>query len=215
MILDKNKFEKKYMGKSWNEGKKHPYQEFIVEDSVKKFYSFLKSKKVTGKLLDIGCGTGKNTIFFEKKKFNTSGVDFASSALKLCKKNAKREKSNAKFKVADIIGDNFKEKFDVVIDCGCLHHIRKIYWKKYLKNILASIKKDGYFYLHGFGDNSYKLGFAPKNRNWRIKKGHYTHFFSIEEIKDLFGKHFKIVKTYEFTSLSKKFIIRAFYMRRK
>lgn len=203
------------MEKSWSEGKKHEYRKFIVEDSIKKFYSFLNSKKVKGKLLDIGCGNGKNTIFFDKKGFDTLGVDFTRSALDLCRKNAKRERSKAKFKVADVIESNFKEKFEVVIDCGCLHHIRKKFWKKYLKNILNSVKKEGYFYLHGFSDNSYKLGFAPRNRNWRVKRGHYTHFFSTKEIKEVFGKYFKVIKTYEYTCLSKKFIVRAFYMQRK
>lgn len=212
--MNQNKFEKDYMELSWQKQDK-PYKKFIIEDSIKQFNSFLSSKSIQGTLLDIGCGSGKNSIFFAKQGFSVKGTDFSNSALKLAKKNAKERNSAVKFKLADVIEDDFKEQFDVVLDCGCLHHIRKKYWRKYLKNILVSIKQGGYFYLHGFGDNSHKLGFAPKNRNWHIKKGHYTHFFSDKEIKELFYPHFKIIKKYEFTSLTKKFIVKAFYMQRK
>ena len=211
--MDQNQFEKSYMETSWKNLDK-PYKKFIIEDSIKQFNSFLKLKSIQGTLLDIGCGSGKNSIFFDQQGFLVKGIDFTNSALKLCRENAQNRKSQAKFMVADIIEGKFNEEFDVVLDCGCLHHIRKKYWKKYLKNILSSVKSKGYFYFHGFGDNSHKLGFAPKNRNWHIKNGHYTHFFSDNEIKELFGKHFKIIKKYEFTNLTKKFIVKVFYLQR-
>lgn len=214
--MDQNLFERRYMEKSWKKGKKYAYRRFIVESSVKKLCSFLKSKKIKGRLLDVGSGTGKNAIFFDQKGFDVLGVDFASPAIKLCKTNAKREKSKAKFKVADVVNGKFKQDdYDVVIDCGCLHHIRRKYWKKYLKNILKSIRTGGYYYLHGFDDSKYNSRFFHKNRKWVIRKGHYTCFFSTKEIKDFFGKDFKFIKTYQFLSLDKRFMVRAFYMRRK
>jgi len=89
--MDQNKFEKDYMETSWQKQDK-PYKKFIIEDSIKQFNSFLKSKSVKGTLLDIGCGSGKNSIFFDKQGFSVKGTDFANTALKLAKKKRKREK---------------------------------------------------------------------------------------------------------------------------
>jgi len=204
------------MTKSWNLGMNdHTYRQFVVEDTVKKFLSYLKSNAVTGTMLDIGTGNGKNAIYFNQHGFQALGVDFAPTAIKLCKENNKKENSKAKFKVADIVADKFKEKFDIVLDCGCFHHIRKRYWKAYRKNILNSTKKDSYYYMHAFSVNGRKLGFTPMNRNYYVKKGHYTHFFTKKEVEDFFGKHFTIIKTYEFPNQSKRFIMRAFWMKRK
>jgi cyclopropane fatty-acyl-phospholipid synthase-like methyltransferase len=170
--MDQNLFEQKYMEKSWKI-KKNPYQKYIIEESVKKWAQFLKEKKIKGKLLDVGCGNGKNSVYFAQKGFKVLGVD-----------------------------------------CGCLHHLRKKYWNQYKKNILRLIKEKGYFYLHGFSVNSKKIDNVSKKRNWVVRKGHYTHFFSIKEVQDLFGKDFKIIETYEFKNLNNKFIVRTFYMQR-
>jgi cyclopropane fatty-acyl-phospholipid synthase-like methyltransferase len=206
------------MNKSWNltNNQYHNYRRFVVDDSVKKFYQFLKSNNITkGKVLDLGCGNGKHTIYFDQQGFNSVGIDFARNAIKLCKDNAVKEKSSAKFKVMDVLDYKFKDKFDIILDCGCLHHIRKQYWRKYLSNLTRSIKKGGYFYLHGFSDKSYVFGNVKKNQPWRVRKGHYTTFFSNRDIKRWFGKDFTLIKAYDFPNSTSSYMLRAYWMRRK
>ena len=213
--MDQNLFEQKYMEKSWKI-KKNPYQKYIIEESVKKWAQFLKEKKIKGKLLDVGCGNGKNSVYFAQKGFKVLGVDFTKEAINLSQKYANTKKSSAKFEIKDITKKQFnnEKEYEVVIDCGCLHHLRKKYWNQYKKNILRLIKEKGYFYLHGFSVNSKRIDNVSKKRNWVVRKGHYTHFFSIKEVQDLFGKDFKIIETYEFKNLNNKFIVRTFYMQR-
>lgn len=188
-----------------------------IDSSVQDFYRFLKKNKIQGKVLDIGCGNGRNSVYFASKGFDVLGIDFTKAAVSIAERYAKSKKSKANFKVMNVLSDNFKfkQKFDIVLDCGCLHHIRRKYWKKYLKNVLESVKKGGYFYLHGFSDNSHKLGFVKKGQRYKLKKGHYTCFFSDEEIEKLFGKDFKIIKKSEFVALNKKFIVNVFWMEKK
>ena len=137
--MSKDNFEKKYMEKSWKMSKSKAYRTFDIDKSVMDFTNFLKIKKVKGTLLDLGCGNGRNSVFFEKKGFNVLGIDFAQSAVKVCKKFAESKNSNANFVSGDILKYPFKKNyFDVVIDAGCLHHIRKQYWQKYKNNLLKS-----------------------------------------------------------------------------
>ncbi len=238
--LDQNKFEQQYMEKSWQKGHERSYRKFIVDDSIKKFQQFLKQKGIIkGKLLDIGCGNGKNTIFFDKLGYDSLGIDFTKTAVKLAKDYAKKYHSQAQFKKADILSDKFKKdynnneannknvnnyknkininnnSYDIILDCGCLHHLRRKYWPKYFQNILNLSKKGSYYYLHGFSQNCYKLGYVKNNKKFRVKNGHYTCFFSKKEIKALFQKQFRLIKTYEHPDPQKRFIIRVFYFQRK
>ena len=77
-------FEKKYMEKSWQKKAKKSYRISAVDKSVVNFYNFIKLKK--GNFLDLGCGNGRNTLFFSKKGFDSMGIDFSPSAIKICKR---------------------------------------------------------------------------------------------------------------------------------
>ncbi len=214
--MNKLQFEKRYMEKSWQKKRIKSYRTSDVDESIKKFSKFIQKKKVKGSLLDLGCGNGRNTIFFAKKGFDSLGMDFAPSAIKVCQSNTRKNKSKAKFISGDVLSYNFKSKFDVVIDCGCLHHVRKQFWNKYRKNLLKTIKEGGYFYLHGISDSvkNKNLPKHPNKRKWILKNGHYTGFFSKEDIFNYFVKDFKIIKTYEFQSQGSPLWVRAFWMRK-
>jgi len=114
--MNKSKFEKNYMEKSWKEEKHQAYKKENVDDSIIKFQKFLESKKIKGRLLDVGCGNGKNTIFFQQKGFDATGIDFAKNAIEICKDNAKHSKIKPNFLVADTLSFQSKEKYDAIID---------------------------------------------------------------------------------------------------
>lgn len=210
--------EKKYMERSWSKETSQPYKTNKIDRSVKEFYSFLRRKKANkGSVLDLGCGNGKNTIFFQKKGFDSTGIDFAKSAITICKTNARLEKANPSFTVASVLKYRAKERFAAVIDCGCLHHIRRKHWGEYKKTILSNLKVGGYLYLHGISDceENKKLPKHPKKRNWIVNnRGHYTAFLSYQEIKKLFGNKFRIEKHYECQSPNSPLRVRVFYAKR-
>jgi len=95
-ILSKKEFIKKHrklpnqeevwdeISDLWAGFKKKPF--FNVED-------FLKGKK--GKIIDLGCGSGRNMI--PSKDIIYYGVDFSENQIKAAKENTKENKINAKF----------------------------------------------------------------------------------------------------------------------
>jgi len=217
MKIKENLFEKKYMEKSWKKDKHQAYKSNKIDKSVQEFYNLLKLKGIFGTLLDIGCGNGKNTIYFQKRGFNSTGIDFTQVAINISKKKAKELKNKPTFKVVDILDYNSGKKFDVLLDCGCLHHIRRSNWKRYKKTIMNNLKVGGYFYLHGIsgGEANKKLPKHPKKRNWIInKKGHYTTFLMNKDINKLFGKKFEIEKFFEFKSQKSPLTVKAFIIKR-
>ena len=78
---------------------------------AKRVYKFLKNHKKVGKatLLDLGCGFGGDSIYFSKKGFNVTSVDFSKTALQKLKFQISKNKiKNIKPIIADL---NFlKEK---------------------------------------------------------------------------------------------------------
>jgi len=212
-MRDLKLLEKDYMDKSWKEESHQIYKSENIDKSVKAFYDFLKNNKIKGSLLDIGCGNGKNTVFFSKKGFNSLGIDFSKEAIKICK----QKDSDANFKVADILDFKPEEKFDIVIDCGCLHHIRRSFWNEYRKTILNSLKIGGFYYIHGIADSkgNKKLPKHPDKRNWIINnEGHYTTFINKKDINNLLGKNFEIIEENNYMQKS-KFEIVSFIVQRK
>ena len=174
------------------------------------FIEFLKKNKVKGRSLDIGCGGGRHVIAFAKTGFNSYGIDYSKKAIKLAKLDAKDKNIKVNLKIGNVFNLPYKKDFfDVVHDTGCLHHIRKKDWPIYLKNILKVLKKDGYYKLFCFNNNTKFLTGKKIGKNWITRKQHYTHFFTKQETLELFEKDFKIIKTIE---EKRKQGLRSFYI---
>ncbi len=70
------------------------------------------------KVLDVGCGYGKNSAYMIKKGYNVTGVDVAQFAVQRCQDNFPEHD----FLSIDILENSFKDKhFDSIIDAGALH----------------------------------------------------------------------------------------------
>ena len=73
-----------------------------------------------GKALDLGCGSGTNTLKLAKLGWEVTGVDWADSAIKLARQAATAQGLNANFIVADITEWKPSRKFDLVISTFAL-----------------------------------------------------------------------------------------------
>lgn len=162
-----------------------------------KWVTDLISKVKKGRMLDLGCGEGRHAIFFAKKGFSAYGVDYSKEALKKAKMNSKK----VNFKHANIFNLSYENDFfDLIVDVGLLHHIKKKDWNKYLKNVIRVLKPGGYYFCSQFSKNSSSIRgilVSKLKRNWNIVGNFYDHFFTKKEYKDLFSKKFKIIKISE------------------
>jgi len=95
-------------------------------------------------LLDIGCGSGRNSMLVEEIKdirIDYTGVDFANSAIEFCKRTYDNSKI---FMYMDMTEKSLplKEKYKVIIDCGCFHSIPLEKRKLYVDNLKKHSGKD-------------------------------------------------------------------------
>jgi SAM-dependent methyltransferase len=75
----------------------------------------------TKRVLDLGCGTGRNAVALENAGFEVHGVDGASECLAICRYFVR---APARFGCAAVTALPFADgAFDAVLDVGCLHMI--------------------------------------------------------------------------------------------
>jgi SAM-dependent methyltransferase len=103
----------------------------------------------SGSLLDLGCGEGGNTIYFQCQGYSATGIDASETAIKLADKNATDKHSDAVFRVVDILNmDPDGHEYDVCVDVGCLHMlVYTAHRKKYLELVRKILSLKGVFYL--------------------------------------------------------------------
>lgn len=79
-----------------------------------------------GRALDIGCGTGTNSIYLAQQGFEVTGVDLAPLAIERAEQRARDERVDAIFAVVDILTAPLAAgPFDFFFDRGCYHAVRR------------------------------------------------------------------------------------------
>lgn len=148
--------------------------EKLVQFQLTRFESMLKGKKI----LDAGCGAGRDAAYFTEDGFDVIGVDIAAKLLTEAKKRAPK----AKFKKEDFRKTKFKAKtFDGVWSMAGFLHLPKEEIKKSLKEFNRILNDKGIVYL------SVKQGRGSKE----VKKEKYKrepriyYFYEKAEMEDL------------------------------
>lgn len=181
------------------------------------FRSWLTTKRVyrnnqkifiQGKVLDLGCGQGRHTIFCAEQGYEAYGIDYVERAIEEAKEKArKKHLTNAHFKVNDVLNLDFPENyFDIIIDWSTLDHIKYTDWPIYLKNILKVLKINGFLILSEFSAKDTRINnetirlYKHKNKPFSNSlyfenEHHYDHYFNEDEIRNLFSKNFEMIST--------------------
>jgi len=103
------------------------------------------------RVLDAGCGSGRNLIYFFRSGFNTSGVDQSSEAIaqiqSLAAQLAPHLPEN-NFRADAIEQMSFSDaKFDVVISSAVLHFARdEAHWHSMVREMWRVLKPGGIFF---------------------------------------------------------------------
>ena len=74
-------------------------------------------------LLDIGCGEGRDSIFFAQNGFQVKGFDASAEGIKKSLTRAEALNMSIDFFQADINEYRLQDSFDVIFSSGALHYI--------------------------------------------------------------------------------------------
>ena len=106
------------------------------------------------RILELGCGNGRNSIWLAEKGFEVDGIDFSASAIESAlHKIEMNKKLKVNFYCESIFEHPYKEnEYDLVYDCGCFHHISPHRRTSYIDILMRSLKRKGYFLLVCFNE---------------------------------------------------------------
>ncbi|MBV8932282.1 MAG: methyltransferase domain-containing protein [Kutzneria sp.] len=103
--------------------------------------------------LDLGCGTGRNTLYLARHGWEAVGVEYATSAVKRARARAQELSVDARFVTGDVtklpelgIGDGFS----LLTDSGCYHMLSPGQRDAYARGITEAATKDALLIMTGF-----------------------------------------------------------------
>ena len=140
-VPDRATFENAYAGKApWDVGK--PQEPFVAV-----------ADQVASPVLDAGCGTGENALFFAARGCEVTGIDYLEEPIRRARAKATERGLAVRFLVRDALtlGD-WGERFASVIDSGLFHVFSDDDRRRYVQNLAQAIEPGGRLFLLCFSD---------------------------------------------------------------
>lgn len=159
--------------------------EGITKRCIKENVPSLKGKKI----LDAGCGTGRNIgLFLELGASKVYAFDYTPEMLEFAR-NKFNKNNKVNLSVGDVQNIKYPNNFFDVTGCfKVLAHVPNI--QKAVKELARVTKKEGVLFLEFYSPYSFRRFFSPVNK-------HFTHWDSVSSAKKIIRKAgLKPVKAY-------------------
>jgi len=175
-----------------------------------RFFKYLKKEEkveLSGlNILDLGCGTGRNSNYLALLGNTVTGIDISKTAIDIAKRRANEDQLNSK--VNYIVGDigasyPFTDSyFDLILDVTSSNSLNEIEREIYIKESFRVLKAKGYMFVRALckdGDknakNLLKLSPGKEYDTYFIKELNLMERVFIEkDFKEFYGKYFEIKK---------------------
>jgi SAM-dependent methyltransferase len=128
MRVSASRFEDAYKGTPpWDIGRVQPALQGVADAGL-----------VTGPVLDAGCGTGENGLFFAARGFEVVGVDAVEAAVAAARAKAQARGLDAEFLVHDALAlGELGRRFGTVVDSGLFHTFDDEERRRYVASLAA------------------------------------------------------------------------------
>lgn len=143
---------------------------------------FLSYLNKNGKILDLGCGTGRDSKYFKELGYLVKSIDGSKEMCKLASNLL-----NEKVQQLNFLDINYKDEFDGVFACASLLHLSNEDLLTVLKKISNALKENGILYTcFKYGDST------------RVDKGRFYNDMNEEKFINILNnvEDLKILKTW-------------------
>lgn len=77
------------------------------------------------RVLDLGCGEGRDSVYFASKGFEVTGLDVSADALAKARRLADERQLQVRWLCRSMLEAPVAGRFDLVYSCGSVHHLRR------------------------------------------------------------------------------------------
>jgi len=155
------------------------FDETVNVDMKHNYKDFLEKIPENGHILDAGCGSGRDSLYFKSLDYNVTAFDGSVEMCKLASKHIGEEVLHLQFQEI-----NYENEFDGIWASSSLLHLDSDELEIVLNKLKKALKTEGALY------SSFKYGNFEGKRN-----GRYFNDLTEEDAKFIFEKaNFKIEK---------------------
>ncbi|MDW0114582.1 class I SAM-dependent methyltransferase [Sporosarcina saromensis] len=169
---------------------------FFVNKPDENLVSYFENQFIQpGNVLELGCGPGRNALYFAEKGCTVNAVDLSEESLQWAEERANEKEVSVNFIHKNIFELQLKEEaYDIIYDSGCFHHIAPHRRMSYLNLLSHSLKPGGYFAITCFVKGG-ELGGADIT-DWEVYRRRSLQGglgFSEESLRTIFNR-FEVVE---------------------
>ena len=160
----------------YNKNSEEYFNSTLNVDMTNTYKAFLKLVPKGGKILDLGCGSGRDSMNFIKLGYEVTAVDGSKELAKKASALLGKEVIASTFEELEL-----KEKFHGIWACASLLHIKREDLKIVLNNLYNNLDDKGVFYM------SFKYG----EKEYVDDKNRYFNCFTDESIISFINENTK------------------------
>ncbi len=153
----------------YNHNAKDYFESTVHADMSEHYEHFLKYLKKDANILDLGCGSGRDSRYFIEHGYKVKAIDGSKEMCSLATQFLNQEVENTLFEEI-----SFENEFDAVWASASLLHENKDNIDDVIRKIKIALKQGGIFYI------SFKCGDSDRMQGER-----YFNDMNEESIKDL------------------------------
>jgi SAM-dependent methyltransferase len=166
----------------WDVGRPQPAFAELVRDG----------ELSSGRVLDVGCGTGENALYLAGNGFSVTGVDLTSLAIAAARAKAAERKLKVDFRIGNALSLDFKDGiFNNVIDSGLFHTFPDNDRSSYAREVARVLASTGKYFMLCFSEKEPTNWGGPRRVTKKEIESTFSPLFNINYIRDtLFATRF-------------------------
>ena len=139
--------------------------------------------RITGSVLDAGCGTGENALFLASRGQRVTGIDFLAEPITMARQKAAKRGVTATFLVMDALAlQERPEVFDNAIDSGLFHVFGDDDRRRYVEGLTSVLRPGGRLFLLCFSDAE-PGGQGPRRVSRKEIEDAFAHGWVVESVE--------------------------------
>jgi ubiquinone/menaquinone biosynthesis C-methylase UbiE len=157
----------------WDTGRPQPAFVALAQEGV-----------VQGSILDAGCGTGENALYFAGLGHEVWGIDGAPAAIELARQKAQERGLHVEFRVHDALAlEGLERQFDTVIDSGLFNIFGDEDRRRYVESLARVLGPGGRYFMLCFSDRQ-PGWFGPRRVSQEEIRAAFATGWRVDEIQE-------------------------------